>query len=299
MKVAISFIGTNKYLDYLPQYYENIEKYFLPNSEKTILAFTDGELNDTPDNLKVYHQEHLPWPYITLKRFEIINKAREEILKNDWFVFIDADAFVVGKVTEEEFLERCCGHTTDEVPLFGVHHPCHRAGMTPHKIKTGAYETDEKSEAYFDVSKELPAIYWQGCFWGGKVPAVLSMIDEIQGRVDRDLKNDIVALWHDETHINKYFHEREFDVHTFGIEYAYPQLFLMEEYWMEVLEEKYRDPEIVKKLVIGDGSMNAGDDSAIPVMEYPAKILHLAKNNPILQEGSSKLDRSKRALLKK
>ena len=83
MKVAISFIGTNKYLDYLPQYYENIEKYFLPNSEKTILAFTDGQLEDTPYNLKVYHQEHLPWPYITLKRFEIINKAREEIKKNE------------------------------------------------------------------------------------------------------------------------------------------------------------------------------------------------------------------------
>ena len=125
MKVAISFIGTNRYLDYLPQYYENIEKYFLPNSEKTILAFTDGELNDTPDNLKVYHQEHLPWPYITLKRFEIINKAREEIKKNDWFVFIDADALPVATVTEEEFLDRCCNASTNEVPLFGVHHPCH------------------------------------------------------------------------------------------------------------------------------------------------------------------------------
>ena len=295
MKVAIAFIGTGRYLNFLPQYYEHIEENFLPNTEKTILAFTDGEMEGLPDNVKVYPQEHLEWPFITLKRFEIINKAREEILKNDWFVFIDADAFVVGKVTEEEFLERCCGHTTDEVPLFGVHHPCHRAGMPPHKIKTGAYETDEKSEAYFDVSKELPPIYWQGCFWGGKVPPVLAMIDEIEGRVNRDLENDIVALWHDETHINKYFFEREFDVHTFGIEYAYPQLFQMEEYWMEVLEEEYRDPEIIKKLVIGDGSMNMGD-SDIPVMEYPAKILHLAKNNPILQEGSSELDRSKASL---
>ena len=295
MKVAIAFIGTGRYLNFLPQYYEYIEENFLPNTEKTILAFTDGEMEGLPENVKVYPQEHLEWPFITLKRFEIINKAREEILKNDWFVFIDADAFVVGKVTEEEFLERCCGHTTDEVPLFGVHHPCHRAGMPPHKTKTGAYETDEKSEAYFDVSKELPPIYWQGCFWGGKVPPVLAMIDEIEGRVNRDLENDIVALWHDETHINKYFHEREFDVHTFGIEYAYPQLFQMEEYWMEVLEEEYRDPEIIKKLVIGDGSMNMGD-SDIPVMEYPAKILHLAKNNPILQEGSSELDRSKASL---
>ena len=68
---------------------------------------------------------------------------------------------------------------------------------------------------------------------------------------------------------------------------------------MEVLEPEYRNPEIIKKLVIGDGSMNTGDASAIPVMEYPAKILHLAKNNHILQEGDSKLDRSKGALLKK
>ena len=225
MKIAISFIGTGRYLNFLPQYYEYIEENFLPGVEKTILVFSDGEIEGMPDNIKFYHQEHLEWPFITLKRFEIINKAREEILKNDWFVFIDADAFVVGKVTEEEFLERCCGHTTDEVPLFGVHHPCHRAGMPPHKQKTGAYETDEKSEAYFDVSKELPPIYWQGCFWGGKVPAALAMIDEIQGRVNRDLENDIVALWHDETQINKYFYEREFDVHTFGPEYAYPEVF--------------------------------------------------------------------------
>ena len=224
MKVAISFIGTNKYLDYLPQYYENIEKYFLPNSEKTILAFTDGELEDTPDNLKVYHQEHLPWPYITLKRFEIINKAREEIKKNDWFVFIDADALPVATITEEEFLDRCCGADTNQVPFFGVHHPCHYLKMPPHLQGTGAYETNEKSEAYFDVS-ELPPVYWQGCFWGGKVPPVLSMIDELEARVNRDLENDIVAVWHDETQINKYFFEREFDVHTFGPEYAYPEVF--------------------------------------------------------------------------
>jgi hypothetical protein len=32
-------------------------------------------------------------------------------------------------------------------------------------------------------------------------------------------------LWHDETQINKYFFEREFDVHTFGPEYAYPEVF--------------------------------------------------------------------------
>mgnify|MGYP003313001261 FL=1 len=140
------------------------------------------------------------------------------------FVFIDADALPVATVTEEEFLDRCCGASTNEVPLFGVHHPCHYLKMPPHLQGTGAYETNEKSEAYFDVST-LPPVYWQGCFWGGKVPSALAMIDELEARVNRDLENDVVAVWHDETQINKYFFEREFDVHTFGPEYAYPEVF--------------------------------------------------------------------------
>ena len=217
MKVAITFIGTNKYLDFLPKYYENIEKYFLPNSEKTIFAFTDGDLNDTPDNLKVYYQEHLEWPYITLKRFEIINKARKEIDKHDWLGFIDADALPVVEITEEEFF-------TDK-PLFGVHHPCHFLGMEPHTQAPGAYDQNPDSEAYVDTSKGLPEVYYQGCFWGGKVPNVCAMIDELEARVNRDLEKDVVALWHDESQINKYFLERLDMVHTYGPEYAFPEVF--------------------------------------------------------------------------
>ena len=217
MKVAITFIGTNKYLDFLPKYYENIEKYFLPNSEKTIFAFTDGELNDTPDNLKVYHQEHLEWPFITLKRFEIINKAREEIDKHDWLVFIDADAIPVVEITEEEFFTN--------KPLFGVHHPCHFLGMEPHTQAPGAYDQNPNSEAYVDTSKGLPEVYYQGCFWGGKVPNVCAMIDELEARVNRDLEKNVVALWHDESQINKYFLERLDMVHTYGPEYAFPEVF--------------------------------------------------------------------------
>ena len=224
MKVAITFIGTNKYLDFLPQYYENTKKYFLPNSEKVFLVFTDGE-GDFPDDVKVYHQEHLEWPYITLKRFEIINKAKEVIKDCDWLVFIDADALPVATITEEEFLSRCCGSDTNQIPFFGVHHPCHYLKMPPHNEAPGAYDQNKESLAYVDVEKENPQIYFQGCFWGGKVPAIMQMIDELEYRVNKDLENDVVALWHDESHINRYFLEREFDVHTFGPEYAYPEVF--------------------------------------------------------------------------
>ena len=217
MKVAITFIGTNKYLNFLPKYYENIEKYFLPNTEKIVLAFTDGELDETPSNLKIYPQEHLDWPYITLKRFEIINKARQTIEECSHLVFIDADALPVTTITEEEFF--------NDKPLFGVHHPCHFLKMEPHTKAPGAYEQNPRSEAYVDTSNGLPPVYWQGCLWGGKVPNVCAMIDELEARVNRDLENDIVAVWHDETQINRYFLERTQDVHTFGPSYAFPEVF--------------------------------------------------------------------------
>ena len=217
MKVAISFLGTGKYLDFLPKYYQNIEEYFLPNTKKTILAFTDGELDETPKNIKVFPQEHLDWPYITLKRFEIINKARKIIADHDWFIFIDGDALVVDRIEEEDFF-------TDK-PLFGVHHPCHYLKMPPHNQYPGAYEITENCNAAIDLDKYQPKVYYQGCFWGGKTPEVCAMIDELEYRVGDDLKRNVIALWHDESHLNKYFIENPNLVHTYGPEYAFPEVF--------------------------------------------------------------------------
>ena len=216
MKVAIIFIGTNRYLDFLPSYYENIEKYFLPNSEKTIFAFTDGELDDIPDNIKVYQQEHLDWPYITLKRFEIINKARTDLDNMDWLVFLDADTRVVDTVTEEEFFS--------DKPYFGVHHPCHALKMQPHTEYPGAFETNTNSRAGV-TEEDDTSMYYQGCLWGGRVPEVMDMIEELDSRVEEDLSNDVIAVWHDESQLNKFYSEVKEDVHLLGPEYAYPEVF--------------------------------------------------------------------------
>lgn len=216
MNVAIIFIGTGSYLNFLPKYYENIHKYFLPKCNKTIFVFTDGE-GEFPEDIKVYHQEHLNWPFITLKRFEIINQARTELMNYDWLVFMDADSLVVDLISEEEFF-------TDK-PLFGVHHPCHYLQMPPHNQLPGAFETNFKSLSFVDVNKDKPSVYYQGCLWGGKNPEVFKMIDMLEERVNIDLQNDIVAIWHDESHINRYLIENSYLAHTFGPEYAYPEVF--------------------------------------------------------------------------
>lgn len=217
MKVAVCFIGTGKYLNFLPKYYENIEKYFLPKSEKIFLVFTDGELSTIPVNMHVYSQEHLEWPYITLKRFEIILKAKPEIEKCDWFVFIDADALVVDLISENEFFD-------DSKSFFGVHHPCHYLKMSPHDKFPGAFENNVLSSAFVGEQCDT-SVYYQGCLWGGKVPEVIEMIEQLDKRVDDDLNHNIIAVWHDESHLNRFFIDNKSQVNTLGPEFAFPEVF--------------------------------------------------------------------------
>ena len=215
-KIAICFIGTGKYLNFLPNYWKNIQEKFLPDTEKEFFVFTDGEINDVPDNVTIISQKHLDWPYITLLRFNIINKAKKELSGFDRVVFMDADTLVVDTITEEEFFS--------DKPFFGVHHPCHYLKMPPHNQHPGSFETNDKSTAGI-LSGDDTSVYFQGCLWGGQVPHVLDMISELESRTQKDLDNDIIAQWHDESQMNKYFSERRDDVHVLGPEYAYPEVF--------------------------------------------------------------------------
>jgi hypothetical protein len=214
MKLSIIFIGTNQYLNFLPEWYNSCEKYLLPNIEKQYYVFTDGELSDIPSNINVYYQEHLSWPYITLLRFETILKAREELSQSDWVLFLDADMLVVDEVKEEDIF-------TDK-KYIGVHHPCHYLGMPPHNKFPGAFETNLKSLACISDSDDT-SVYFQGCLWGGKTPYVIEMIEELKNRIEIDLSNDVIAVWHDESQMNKFFSERLNDIHILNPSFAYPE----------------------------------------------------------------------------
>jgi hypothetical protein len=124
---------------------------------------------------------------------------------------------VVDTITEEEFFD-------DTKPFFGVHHPCHFLQMQPHDQYPGAFETNPLSLSHISETDDL-SVYYQGCLWGGKIPDVLGMIEELDSRVNKDLENNVIAVWHDESHINKFFIEQKENVHVLGPEYAYPEVF--------------------------------------------------------------------------
>jgi hypothetical protein len=216
MKLAVIFIGTGKYINFLPKWHQSCEDMLVPNVEKTYFVFTDGQLEGVPDNIIAYHQEHLHWPYITLERFKYIRKASEDFANFNYVLFLDADTMVVDTVTEEELF-------TDK-KYIGVHHPCHYLGFPPHEKHPGAFEN--RSESTASITKEDDtSVYFQGCLWGGKVPYVIEMLEELDRRTQDDLDRDVIAQWHDESQMNKFFAERREDVHVLPSSFAYPEVF--------------------------------------------------------------------------
>ena len=211
MTIAIIFIGTAKYKQFFDGYYEGITKNFLPNKQKAIFAFTDdpADIVFNKPNVITKKIEHLKWPFITLYRFKFMRSIKQDLQKFDNIFFIDADLWATNPISEDEL--------SLDKELIGVQHP----GFVS---RIGTFETDTRSKANIFDGKYDVKQYRQGCFWGGRSKDVLDMVDTIDDWVEEDLQNKIVAVWHDESHLNKYFLLNPSKVHTLHAGFAQPQL---------------------------------------------------------------------------
>lgn len=205
--ICICFIGTDKYFNFFENYYETAKMNFLTDCKKTFLLFSDKEY-ESKNDIIYYKIKHKKWPFITLERFKIINLLKEEIKKHDWFVFVDADMIFNEKINYNDFFN-------EEKQLFGVQHP----GFIN---KIGTFEFNKNSLACVDFEDDL-STYWQGCLWGGKVENAIKMSEFLEEQIELDLKNNVIAVWHDESHMNKYFIKNKNIVHTLDSGFAYPE----------------------------------------------------------------------------
>jgi hypothetical protein len=82
-------------------------------------------------------------------------------------------------------------------------------------------ETNPQSTAY--ISPENEGIYYQGCFWGGSSNEVCKMISKLKNNTQVDLDNNIVAKWHDESHLNHYLFDNKDRTVTISSAFCYPE----------------------------------------------------------------------------
>ena len=232
-KIAINFIGTGNYLKFFPRYYETFMEYFVPECQKDFFVFTDGELgDDLPDNIQIInasedfeidksHYSSDNWYNLMynsiggLRRFGEIKKIEEQLKQYDWYVYLDADMYCCDQVISyQDFFD-------DGKPFFGVQHPT----FSNHWSKFVGYlpfERDPKSLSCVSEGEEKDDVYLQGCVWGGKVPEIFALIDELDQRIKRDLENDVMAKAHDESHLNRYRLENYDSFHILDPSFAKP-----------------------------------------------------------------------------
>lgn len=186
--IGILLIATGKYVSFLDQFIDSAEKYFMrgPNYKITYFVFTDAKY-DRPNVLRIY-QRHRKFPYPTLMRYHIFLNSRKILSKMDYLFYCDVDTRFVGPVGKEILGKLVATR-------HGLFYDIERKNFT--------YENREESRAY--ISSSEGKYYFCGGFNGGLAKFYLEMAQHIANSIDLDIKNKITAVWHDESHLNRYF----------------------------------------------------------------------------------------------
>ena len=213
MTIGILYIATGPYIAFWKDFYASFEARFLPGMEKRYYVFTDAERIEGENNLHVRRIPitHQPWPLITLLKFDTFLSIEEDLKKNDYLYFPNANVVCEHTVSEAEFLPR---KEKGERLIFTVH-----PGFMGVKGSRAPYERNRASLAY--VPYHLGKTYVFGAMNGGETESYLAMCGTLADRIRQDLSHNIIARLHDESHINRYLIHRT-DARILSPAYCYP-----------------------------------------------------------------------------
>ena len=183
-KIGLLIVATGKYINYVKPLIASAHKYFCTNHKVTYFVFTDGQVPED-DTIVRIEQKRLGWPYDTMMRIAIYHKNRELLKDMDYLFATDADMLFVDTVGDEILSDRVA---TQHPGFIG---------------KRGTYESRKESTAY--IGHHEGRYYFAGGFNGGSSKEFLKMVAILSENIEKDLSKNIIAIWHDESHINRYF----------------------------------------------------------------------------------------------
>lgn len=186
-RVGLLVVATGKYINFVEPLVRSAEKYFCKNHEVTYFIFTDGQLPAVATQggmIKIEHQRS-GWPYDTLLRCVAYAQHSQAFESMDYLFACDADMLFVDTVGDE-ILSR----------LVATEHPGYVG-------RRGTYETNSISTAC--VRNHEGSCYFAGGFHGGSREAFLHLVGTMSNNIFADLDKNFIAVWHDESHLNRYF----------------------------------------------------------------------------------------------
>lgn len=185
INIGLCIMATGKYISYAQCLILSAQKYFMNGHNVHYFVFSDGNFTITLENASLIYQARLGWPFDTMHRFHVYLAHKDLFQDLDYVFALDADMLFVNNVGDEILSER-----------VGTQHP----GFVG---KRGTYETSPVSKAY--VKSNEGKFYFAGGFYGGSRDEFINLLEVCSKKVDADLQKNFIAIWHDESHLNRYF----------------------------------------------------------------------------------------------
>ncbi|WP_423737532.1 family 6 glucosyltransferase [Chitinophaga caseinilytica] len=212
-RIAILYICTGKYTVFWKDFFKSTEQHFLTGCKVEYFVFTDGDIFPVADNVTIVECDHLGWPAVTLLRYAMFCGIEDVLMEYDYLFFMNAN-LIINQPFSVDILP-----VSEE--LLGVIHP----GFYNKNRSEYTYESNDSSTAY--LSADQGAHYYMGGFYGGKSLSFLKMSRQLKSNIEIDLKNGIIAVWHDESHLNKYFWDNKDILKTLDPSYGYPENWIL------------------------------------------------------------------------
>ncbi|XP_069871057.1 histo-blood group ABO system transferase 2-like isoform X6 [Dipodomys merriami] len=194
--VGLSVFAVKKYITFLRLFLESAEQHFMVGYRVTYYVFTDRPA-DVPQvglgprrRLAVLPVRSYPrWQDVSMRRMQMISQFLEQPSRQEMDYLVCADV-------DMKFQD----HVGVEIltPLFGTLHP----GFYTSKRDAFTYERRPQSQAY--IPHDQGDFYYMGAFFGGSVAEVHRLTKACHEAMAVDRANNIEAVWHDESHLNKY-----------------------------------------------------------------------------------------------
>lgn len=193
--VAVTVFAVGKYLEvYLKNFLVSAERHFMPGLPVTYWVFTDrpqevpalkmGALRE----LRVMEiQKHQRWQDISMMRMKTISDTIHDHLRHR---FTHLFCFDVDQVFKARWGAEALGDSVAQ-----IHSGYYKTGVF-------TYDRNPKSQAYLPEGD----FYYHAAVFGGSLPKVKQLVDFCYSGIVQDKANQVEALWHDESHLNKYFY---------------------------------------------------------------------------------------------
>ncbi|CAJ1050532.1 alpha-1%2C3-galactosyltransferase 2 isoform X3 [Xyrichtys novacula] len=193
--VALTVFAVGGYLDvYLETFLSSSEHHFMLGLPVTYYVFTDmpdkvPAIKLAPQRtMKVIQvQRHSRWQDISMTRMKTIAEViDEQIRHHSTHVFcFDVDQFFTGRFGSEAL--------GDSVALLHAH-------FYRLPVNRFTYDRNPKSKAYMETGD----FYYHAAIFGGSWKSVKALAEACYLGILEDKKNNVEAMWHDESHLNKY-----------------------------------------------------------------------------------------------